>query len=293
MSLRSWLFIPGDSDRKLGKADASGADALILDLEDSVAADAKPAARSRVRDFLAARPTERRSQLWVRINPLDSGLALADLVAVASARPDGIVLPKADGPADVARLSHYLDILEQQHGFEPGAIRILPVATETAIAPFRLGDYADAGLSRLAGLTWGAEDLATAVGASTNLDPTGRWALTFLMARSLTLLGARAAGVQAVETLYVDFRDSEGLKASCQAARAEGFTGRLAIHPAQVEIVNAAFLPSEAEVAFARRVISAFEADPSAGTVSLDGRMLDVPHLKQARRVLAEVGAAE
>ena len=293
MSLRSWLFIPGDSDRKLGKADASGADALILDLEDSVAADAKPAARVRVRDFLAARPAERRSQLWVRINPLDSGLALADLVAVAPARPNGIVLPKADGPADVARLSHYLDVLEQQHGFEPGSVRILPVTTETAIAPFRLGDYAGAGLSRLAGLTWGAEDLATAVGASTNLDATGRWALTFRVARSLTLLGARAAGVQAVETLYVDFRDPEGLKASCQAARAEGFTGRLTIHPDQVEIVNAAFLPSEAEIAFARQVISAFEADPSAGTVSLDGRMLDIPHLKQARRVLAEIRQPE
>ena len=293
MSLRSWLFIPGDSEKKLGKADASGADALILDIEDAVAMDAKPAARSRVRDFLAARPEERRSQLWVRINPLDSGLALADLVAVAPARPDGIVLPKADGPADVARLSHYLDILEQQHGFEPGVIRILPVATETAIAPFRLGDYAGAGLSRLAGLTWGAEDLATALGASTNLDATGRWALTFRMARSLTLLGARAAGVQAVETLYVDFRDPEGLKASCHAARAEGFTGRLAIHPAQVETINAAFLPSEAEVAFAHRVISAFEADPAAGTVSLDGRMLDIPHLKQARRVMAEIRPAE
>ena len=196
MNLRSWLFIPGDSEKKLGKADASGADVLILDLEDSVAAPAKAAARALVRSFLDARPGPRSSQLWVRINPLDSGPALDDLVAVVPGRPDGVMIPKANGPADVARLSHYLDALEAQHGVGAGAIRILPVASETAAAPFQLGDYAKAFLPRLAGLTWGAEDLATALGASTNLDETGRWALTFRMVRSLTLLGARAAGVQ-------------------------------------------------------------------------------------------------
>ncbi len=287
MNLRSWLFIPGDSEKKLGKADASGADVLILDLEDSVAAPAKAAARTLVRSFLEARPGPRPSQLWVRINSLDSGLALDDLVAVAPGRPDGVMIPKAEGPADVERLSHYLDALEAQHGVEAGAIRILPVATETAAAPFQLGDYAKANLRRLAGLTWGAEDLATALGASTNLDETGRWALTFRMVRSLTLLGARAAGVQAIETLYVDFRDEEGLRTSCQAARAEGFTGRIAIHPAQVQVINAAFRPSADELDFACRVVAAFDADPAAGTVSLDGRMLDIPHLKQARQVLA------
>ena len=287
MNLRSWLFIPGDSEKKLGKADATGADVLILDLEDSVAAPAKAAARVLVRSFLEARPGPRPSQLWVRINPLDSGLALDDLVAVVPGRPDGVMIPKADGPADVERLSHYLDALEAQHGVAAGAIRILPVATETAAAPFQLGDYAKAALPRLAGLTWGAEDLAAALGASTNLDETGRWALTFRMVRSLTLLGARAAGVQAIETLYVDFRDEEGLGTSCQAARAEGFTGRIAIHPAQVPVINAAFRPSADEIAFARRVVATFDADPSAGTVSLDGRMLDIPHLKQARQVLA------
>jgi citrate lyase subunit beta/citryl-CoA lyase len=261
---------------------------LILDLEDSVAAPAKAAARALVRSFLEARPGPRPSKLWVRINPLASGLALDDLVAVVPGRPDGVMIPKADGPADVERLSHYLDALEAQHGVQAGAIRILPVATETAAAPFQLGDYAKAALPRLAGLTWGAEDLATALGASTNLDETGRWALTFRMVRSLTLLGARAAGVQPIDTLYVDFRDEEGLGTSCQAARAEGFTGRIAIHPAQVAVINAAFRPSSDEIAFARRVVAAFEANPSTGTVSLDGRMLDIPHLKQARQVLAE-----
>ncbi|WP_174300932.1 CoA ester lyase [Caulobacter sp. S45] len=292
MTLRSWLFVPGDSERKLGKADASGADVLILDLEDSVAAKAKPAARALVAGFLDAHSRPRPSQLWVRINPLDSGLALEDLIAIVPGRPDGVMIPKAGGPADVERLSHYLDALEAQHGVKAGAIRIVPVATETPAAPFQLGDYAKATLPRLAGLTWGAEDLATALGASTNLDETGRWALTFRMVRSLTLLGARAARVQAIDTLYVDFRDEEGLRTSCQAARAEGFTGRLAIHPAQVAVINAAFRPSADEIDFARQVVAAFDAHPSAGTVSLDGRMLDIPHLKQARQVLAAAGSS-
>ncbi|MFO1466798.1 MAG: aldolase/citrate lyase family protein [Steroidobacteraceae bacterium] len=174
-----------------------------------------------------ARPRAgRASQLWVRINPLDSGLALADLAAVVAADPDGVMLPKADGPEDVRRLSHYLDALEAQHGLEPGSIRIVPVATETAIAPFRLGEYASAGLSRLMGLTWGAEDLAAALGASTNLAADGQWAQTYQLARSLTLLAARAAGVQAIDTLYVNFKDEPGLRASSRASRAEGFTGR-------------------------------------------------------------------
>ena len=291
MNPRSWLFIPGDSEKKLGNADASGADAVILDLEDAVAPPAKALARDRVRAFLQARTTARASQFWVRINALDSGLALADLVAISPGRPDGIVVPKADGPGDVQRLSHYLDVMEMQYGFAPGSIRILPVATETAAAPFRLGDYAGAGLPRLAGLTWGAEDLATVLGASTNLDETGRWALTFRLVRSLTLLAARAAGVQPIDTLYADFRDEEGLRASCETARAEGFTGRLAIHPAQVPVINAAFQASPSEIAFAQRVIAAFEANRGAGTVSLDGRMLDVPHLKQAQQILAGVGS--
>ncbi|KPF81137.1 citrate lyase [Brevundimonas sp. AAP58] len=286
-TLRSWLFIPGDSEKKLSKVDDCGADAVILDLEDAVAPANKVQARSMVSAFLHDRPSPSRSvQLWVRINPLDSHLALADLAAVVAAGPNGLMLPKADGPKDVERLSHYLDALEVQAGIEPGSIRILPVATETAIAPFALGDYARIPLSRLAGLTWGAEDLSAAIGASTNLAPAGGWAFTYRMVRAQTLLAAHAAGVPAIETLYVDFRDEDGLRASCQAARAEGFSGRIAIHPAQVAAINAGFSPSEAELAFARRVVAAFEAEPDVGTVGLDGKMYDIPHLKQARRTL-------
>lgn len=288
MTPRSWLFIPGDSDKKLAKADTAGADALILDLEDAVAMPNKPAAREKVAAFLADRATgARTSQLWVRINPLASGLALDDLVAVMAHAPDGLMLPKPDGPDDVRTLSLYLEALEAQHGLTAGTTRILPVATETAIAPFRLGDYAGAGLSRLAGLTWGAEDLSAAIGASTNLGPDGSWAITFRLVRSLTLLAAHAAGVPAIETLYVDFRDDAGLERSSRAARAEGFSGRIAIHPAQVEPINRSFTPSEEEFAFARRVVAAFEAEPGVGTIGLDGKMLDIPHLKQARQTLA------
>ena len=283
MTLRSLLFIPGDSERKLAKGDGCGADALILDLEDAVAAKNKAAARALVAAFLAERPGgQRTSQLWVRVNPLDSGLIDDDLAAVIGGAPDGVMLPKCDGPDDVRALSVKLD--------QRGAARtmILPVATETALAPFRLGDYAGAGLDRLAGLTWGAEDLSAALGASTNRDEHGEWAFTYKMVRSLTLLGAKAAGVAAIDTLYVDFRDDEGLRVSSRASRAEGFTGRLAIHPGQVAAINESYLPSTAEIDHARRVIEAFAAAPGAGTVGLDGRMLDRPHLRQAEAVLAQ-----
>jgi citrate lyase subunit beta / citryl-CoA lyase len=290
--LRSWLFIPGDSEKKLGKVDACGADAVILDLEDSVAAANKPAGRALVAAFVGERPRgARASQLWVRINPFDSGLALDDLVAVVGAAPDGIMLPKCDGPDDIRRLSYYLDALEAQAGVAPGSIKIVPVATETAAAPFTLGDYAGAGLERLLGLTWGAEDLSAALGASSNLDSTGGWALTYRLVRALTLLGAKAAGVQAIDTLYVDFRDDTGLRESSRAARAEGFTGRLAIHPAQVAAINASFLPSADEIAHAERIVAAFAATPGVGTVGLDGRMVDLPHLKQAEGLLALASA--
>lgn len=287
--IRSFLFIPADSEKKLAKADASGADAIILDLEDSVAPVNKPAARELARAFLAERPVSSRTyQVWVRINPLDTDLALGDLVAVVGAEPDGIMLPKPDGPVDVATLSHYLDALEVQSGIAPGSIGIVPVASETPGAVFKLGDYAGAGLKRLTAITWGAEDLSAALGASTNLDANGEWAPAYKLARSLSLLGAHAAGVQAIDTLYVDFRNEEGLRASCRAARSEGFTGRLAIHPAQVAIINECFAPSAEEVAHAKRVLAAFDANPGAGTVGLDGKMVDIPHLKQAQRVLAQ-----
>ncbi len=290
--LRSYLFIPGDSEKKLGKADDSGADALILDLEDAVAPENKPLARELVPAFLCDRPPEQRgAKIWVRINPLDTDLALDDLAALVAAAPDGLMLPKADGPEDVRKLSYYLDALERQGGVEPGSIKILPVSTETAIAPFRLGNYATAGLTRLQGLTWGAEDLSAAIGASTNVDASGEWAFTYQMTRSLCLLAAHAAGVEAIETLFVDFRDDEGLRDSCRAARGEGFTGRIAIHPAQVAGINESFTPSPDEIAHAERVVAAFAAQPGAGTVGLDGRMIDIPHLKQAKGVLAQAKA--
>jgi len=292
LPLRSMLFIPGDSEKKMAKVPTCGADAVILDLEDSVSPENKPLARRLVPDFLRATPRGQRAvQYWVRVNPFDTGLTLDDLAAIMPGAPDGIMQPKTKDPQDVRRLSHYLDALEATHGLERGSVKILPVATETAIAPFTLGQFATAGLERLAGLTWGAEDLSAALGASTNLDASGEWAFTYKMARSLCLLAAHASGVQAIDTLYVDFRDEEGLRASCRAARAEGFTGRIAIHPAQVAGINASFMPSPEEVDHARRVLEAFAAHPGAGTVGLDGKMLDIPHRKQAERTLAQAGA--
>ncbi len=289
INLRSLLFIPGDSEKKLGKADGVAADALILDLEDAVAAANKARARELVPAFLGERPVAaRRVQLWVRVNPLDSGMVLDDLAAVIAGRPDGIMLPKCEGPADVLRLSHYLDAFEASAGIARGATMILPVATETAAAPFTLGDYRTAHLARLLGLTWGAEDLSAALGASTNVDDGGSWALPYRMVRALTLLGARAAGVQAIDTLYVDFRDDDGLRAASRASRREGFTGRLAIHPAQVAAINESYLPSPAEIEHAHRVVTAFAAEPGAGTVGLDGKMIDLPHLRQAQAVLEQ-----
>ncbi|MGI4800855.1 MAG: HpcH/HpaI aldolase/citrate lyase family protein [Janthinobacterium lividum] len=284
MSLRSFLFVPGDSEKKLGKGAGSGADALILDLEDSVAPSRKELAREMVADYLAGPAAG--PEKWVRINPLDEG-GIADLAGIVRPGLAGIMIPKIDGAADVARLGHYLDLMESREGLSPGSLKILPVATETAKAPFGLGDFAAAVLPRLYGLTWGAEDLSTALGASTNRDGGGSFALTYRIVRSMCLLAARAAAVEPVETLYADFRDHEGLAADCAAASREGFTGRIAIHPAQVAGINAAFSPSEAEVAHARRVTEAFAAQPNVGTVGLDGMMLDIPHLKQAQRVLA------
>lgn len=293
MLLRSWLFIPGDSEKKLGKADDCGADVVIIDLEDAVAMDRKAEARGLTANFLAARPRgSRASQLWVRVNPLDSGMTADDLEAVGAHAPDGIMLPKAEGPGDVQRLSDKLDALEARHGIEAGSTMILPVATETPRACFTLGDYAKAHLPRLIGLTWGAEDLSAAIGASTNRAPDGGWALTYRMVRSQMLLAAHAAGVAAIDTLYADFRDEDGLSASSREARGEGFSGRLAIHPAQVAPINAAFLPSADEVAFARRVVAAFAEAGDAGTIGLDGKMLDKPHLEQARKVIAQAEAA-
>ncbi len=286
---RAWLFVPGDSEKKLAKADGIGADVLILDLEDAVAAERRPAARELVREYLAARRGKRRSQLWVRVNPLSSADALLDLAGVMPGAPDGIVVPKTDSGDDVARLSHYLAALEAREAIAQGQTRILPVATETARALFHLGTYAGV-TPRLAGLTWGAEDLPAALGASTNRGPDGELAFPYQLARALCLAGAVAAGVQPVDTVYPDFRDSAGLEKTCARARMDGFTGKIAIHPDQVGVIQTAFSPTDDEIARARRVVAAFKANPSAGTVGLDGQMLDKPHLTQAERVLALAG---
>lgn len=285
--LRSLLFVPGDSEKKLGKGADSGADALILDLEDSVAPARKVLARSMVADYLG---TRNGPQNWVRINPLDEG-GVEDLAGIVSPGLSGIMVPKIDGADDLVRLGHCLDVMEHREGMEPGSVRILPVATETARAPFGLAGIAQTRLPRLYGLTWGAEDLSTALGASTNRDETGDFALTYRMVRSMCLLAAKAAGVEPIETLYADFRDEAGLVASCAAAAREGFTGRIAIHPNQVAGINRSFSPSEADVTHAQRVIDAFAANPDVGTVGLDGKMLDIPHLKQAQRVLTRHAA--
>ena len=252
-----------------------------------MAPEAKPVAREKVLAHLLARPRAgRASELWVRINPLDDA-ALPDLAAVMAGNPDGIMIPKTNGAGDVAKLSHYLDAFEAAHELPAGSTRILPVATETAAGTLKLLEFADRVLPRLIGLTWGAEDLSTALGASTNLDPAGGWALVYRLARVQVLLAAKAAGVAAIDTLYVDFRDEAGLRQTSTQAAEEGFSGRIAIHPAQVAPINAAFAPSVAAVAHARRIIAAFDAQPGAGTVGLDGRMIDIPHLKQARNQLA------
>jgi citrate lyase subunit beta/citryl-CoA lyase len=283
MILRSFLFVPADSEKKLAKAETSPADALILDLEDSVAAANRPAARKLTHAYVSKRKS--RAALWVRINPVGTPDYSADLEAIVSAKPDGVIVPKPDGPEALRILDNDLTAFEARHGLPPGAIKTLPVATETPIAVMSLMDYRSPPPPRLAALSWGAEDLSAALGAAGSRDETGEFFFTYRMVRSLTLIAAKAAGVGAIETLHADFRDSKGLDRVARAAQREGFSGMLAIHPDQVEIINAAFTPSEADVAHARRVVEAFAS--GAGVASLDGKMLDQPHLLQARHVLA------
>ena len=276
MKLRSLLFVPGDRPDRMEKALGAGADALILDLEDAVAPAAKLEARKAVAQFLAA---HQGSRLWVRVNPLDSAEIERDLQAVLPAHPDGLVLPKAEGGASVADLSHRL----AERG--NATAQIIAIATETPAAMFQLGSYG--GHKRLAALTWGAEDLPAAVGAVTSREEDGSFTPPYELARSLCLFGAAAAAVAPIETVFPAFRDLEGLEAYAGRARRDGFTGMLAIHPDQVPVINAAFTPTSAEVAHARNVVAAFEASPGAGALSLEGRMIDRPHLVQARRILA------
>ncbi|MBV9932007.1 MAG: CoA ester lyase [Alphaproteobacteria bacterium] len=276
MRLRSLLFVPGDRPERMEKALGAGADALILDLEDSVTPPAKPEARRHVAEFLNRNPT---APLWVRINPLDGAEAERDLAAVLPAHPDGIVLPKAEGGASVAELARRLTAAGN------ATAQILAIATETPAAIFQLGSYG--GQRRLAGLTWGAEDLPAAIGAATSRQPDGAYTPPYEMVRALCLFGAAAAGVMPIETVYPAFRDLDGLAAYAARARRDGFMGMMAIHPAQVPVINAAFTPTAEEVAHARAVVDAFEANPQAGALSLDGRMIDRPHFVQAQRILA------
>ena len=288
--MRSLLFVPGDSERKLEKGLGSGADCLIVDLEDSVAADNKERARKTATDFLAARGGSIR--VYVRVNDLRSGLIDRDIAAVVPGLPDGIMLPKAEGIADVEQLSAKLRVAEAVAGLPDGSIAILPIVTETARGVFLAPSFA-AGHQRLAGLTWGAEDLSAVVGASVTRDGAGRCTDVFRLARATTLLAASAAETVAIDTVYVDFRDEAGLSAECREAERDGFTGKMAIHPAQIPVMNAIFTPSAEAVAEARRLVDAFAAAGNPGVLAIDGRMVDRPHLRRAERLLARAGLSE
>lgn len=288
--MRSMLFVPADSEKKLAKGLESGADAVILDLEDSVSAGNKPIARETARAFLAHHvPTTGRPLLMVRVNALDTGLTDADLDAVVGVRPDAIMLPKSESGADVTHLDAKLTAREAIAGIDEGTIRIVVVATETAKAVFNLGTYQGAS-ARLSGLTWGAEDLSADIGSETNRAASGLHTEPFRLARSLCLFGAVAAGVQPIDTVFPAFRDSDGLRRECEDARRDGFTGKMAIHPAQVPVINEVFTPNEAAIAEAKAVIAAFTANPAAGVVNIGGEMFDRPHLTRAERLLARAG---
>jgi len=284
--IRSLLFVPADSEKKLAKAAGTAADALVLDLEDAVLPERKPLARQLLQAYL--REAADRRRLWVRVNDLASGELLRDLPAVVAARPAGIVLPKIRGPEDLEIVSRYLEALEAANDLPVGSIPLLPVVTETPAGLLRLGELLRQPQPRLRGLIWGAEDLSSAMGAGDPRAPDGRWRPTYEHARSQCLLAAHALGVEAIDTVYVDFRDGEGLRTACQASRYDGFTGRVAIHPDQVAVINEAFTPSDAELTLARRVVEAFRG--GAGAVALDGKMYDIPHLKSAQRLLASAG---
>jgi citrate lyase subunit beta/citryl-CoA lyase len=289
--MRSLLFVPADSPAKLAKALGAGADAIILDLEDSVAPARKEAARASAAAFLAqTAPQQKRPRLLVRVNGLDTGLTDADLDAVTPARPDAIMLPKAEGAASVVHLDAKLCVREALCGLAEGAIGIVPIATETARSLFVAGTYRDSG-PRLAALTWGAEDLATDLGAEVNRDGEGRFLDAYRLARTLCIAGAASAGVPAIDTVYVDFRNDAGLRRECEEARRDGFTGKMAIHPGQVATINDVFTPSPEAIARAQAIVAAFAASPGAGVVGVDGVMFDRPHLTKAERLLARAKA--
>lgn len=284
---RSWLFAPGDSEKKMTKAMEGDADIVLIDLEDAVAPDAKAAARPMVHDFLAANPHQRH-RLWVRINPFDGPHTLADLAAIMPAAPGGIMLPKVYGRAEVEKLDHCLSALEVAHGIVEGSTPVIVLITETAEGMFHTGSYK--GAPRVVALTWGAEDLADSIGASSNRNEDGSYSFTYELARSLTVLGAATAGVTAIETISADFRDLEALRVRAEKVRRDGFRGMMAIHPAQVPVINHAFTPTEAEIAEAQEVVDVFAANPGVGAIGWKGGMLDRPYLARAERLLRQAG---
>jgi citrate lyase subunit beta/citryl-CoA lyase len=284
ITARSWLFAPGDSERKMEKAAASAADAVILDLEDAVAEVEKPKARARVSAFLKANPNAQ-SRIWVRINPVQSPHAALDLAAVTPGKLAGVVLPKPRGRADVDLLDQKLTEREAAAGAPPGATRVMILATEVPSSLLAIGSYA--GAPRLAAMSWGAEDLAAALGASDNKGPFGGYDFTYELARSLCLVGAAAADVPAIETIHADFRDEAGLRKRVENVRRQGFRGMLAIHPAQVDVINAAFAPSAEDIASAQAIVDLFDANPGVGAIGHNGVMLDRPHLARAQALLA------
>ena len=284
--IRSILFVPADSEKKLGKANATAADAVVVDLEDAVLPERKPVAREIMGAWFRALPD--RGRWWVRVNDLHSGDLLRDLAAAVPARPAGIVLPKIQGPEDVAAVGHYLDALEVEHGLPSGAIRITAVVTETPSMMLRMGELARQAHPRISHVIWGGEDLSAAMGAGDPRTPAGAWRPMYEYERCQCLLIGHAIGVEVIDTVYVNYKDPAGLHSACAASRYDGFTGRVAIHPDQVPVINEAFTPTAAELAMARRVVEAFAA--GSGAVSIDGKMYDIPHLKAARRLLDSSG---
>ncbi len=280
MRLRSLLFVPGDRPDRFAKAAASGADAIILDLEDSVSPANKDMARGAVADYLAG---TREVITLVRVNPLDGHMTAADIAAIVGAAPDAIMLPKAEGAPSLAQLD---TILRSEGGDTDHLPPVLPIATETPAAIFTLGSYREA-RDRLVGLTWGAEDLPAAIGAATSREADGSYTDPYRVARALTLFAAHGAGVAAIDTVFPAIKDEQGLAAYATRARRDGFTGMMAIHPSQVAPINAAFTPAEEDVARAQAIVDAFAANPGAGVLQVDGKMVDAPHLKQARHILS------
>jgi citrate lyase subunit beta/citryl-CoA lyase len=282
--MRSMLFVPGDRPDRFAKAAASGADSVILDLEDAVAVENRPQARAAIAVWLTE--AARGVPTWVRINSVQSNAALADLAVVAPAKPDGIVLPKARNGDDVTQVDHWLQAFEAAEGFEQGSIRLIPMITETAHAMLSLSTFLRSP-SRVTGMTWGAEDLATELGAASNREESGEYAMPYQLASAGCLYTAAAAGVAAIDTVDTEIKNLAAVEARARASRRAGYSAKLAIHPAQIAALHAAFTPTEAEIKHAERVLAAFAAAPASGALMLDGKLIDRPHVLQAERVLA------